>query len=483
MRNVVKSMIGAVEFSGTFPPGGIYSGPMLDPGNYRGGGTGGQWLFGNDGFNYKFSYSGNSDAGSAYENCAPLAAVINKKAKSYINGKTWIMNNRGKEASGEQANKLRKLLAKPNTLQSWKQFEAQQNIYINLFGYCILMPIIPAGFEQFGPIEASSIWNIPPFMVDVTETNKLFYQTDLRGILQSVVLNYKGVKTVLDVQNLYIFKDITPSFTSAIFPDSRVRAIQAQIGNIMGAYESRNVLINRRGAMGILSNAGKDPLGTIAIDADEKKMLQMGFSSYGLRKDQWQVIVTNAALQWQQMGYPTKDLMLFEEVEDDIMRICDAYDFPYRLLASTRNNSLGGSDAEVFLRNLYQDAVIPEAESTYEQWNQFFKTADMNLSMQKDYEHLPVLQADKVSEGRARFYMNQALQIEFENNLVTVNQWLDANDMDPLPDPKGSMFYSDMIQAGMSFGQNKTTLTGVEPVEAVNVTDATMATDNQNTQS
>jgi hypothetical protein len=55
--------------------------------------------------------------------------------------------------------------------------------------------------------------------------------------------------------------------------------------------------------------------------------------------------------------------------------------------------------------------------------------------------------------------------------------------MDPLPDPKGSMFYSDMIQAGMSFGQNKTTLTGVEPVEAVNVTDATMATDNQNTQS
>lgn len=465
-----------MQWDGVFPPGGVYQGAQMLPQNYRNNAND-LWFFGNNGFSYKFTYGTNGDGMGAYETCAPLASIVNKKAKSYINGKTWINTTsgkgKGKENTGDQASKIRKLLLKPNAIQSGKAFEAQQKIYIDLSGYCICLPIFPAGFENQDPVEASSLWNIPPNMVTIKESNRLFYQNDIKSIIESVELDYKGVKTMLPLDKIFIFKDFTPSTKSLVIPESRLCSLQIQINNIIGAYESRNILLNRRGAMGILSNQGKDPLGTIQIDPTEKKELQSAFSNYGLRREQWQVIVSNAALQWQQMGYPTRDLMLFEEIQDDIMRICDAYDFPYRLLSSEKAASY--NDVASFTTGLYQDAIIPEAESTYEQWNQFFKTDAMNLTILKDYAHVPALQEDKVNQGRARFYMNQAMQIEFENNLITVNQWLDANGLDPRPAPVGDMYYNDMIEAGISFGSNKTTANAVEPVEPAPVTDQTPA--------
>ncbi len=41
-------------------------------------------------------------------------------------------------------------------------------------------------------------------------------------------------------------KDFTPSFCSLVIPESRIKALQLPINNIIGAYESRNVLINYR---------------------------------------------------------------------------------------------------------------------------------------------------------------------------------------------------------------------------------------------
>jgi hypothetical protein len=443
---ITKSMIGAIEYEGNYG-GGTFTGVTIGAEDYRGGGPG-MWMFGNNGFSYQFKYNGHGDAQKAYTDCSPFTAIINKKAKSYTNGKTWILNSQGKESASPEAKAIKKLMKKPNAVQSWKQFEAQQEIYVQVFGFCLTIAIFPFGYGNDGPIDASALWNIPPFMLDIKETNKLFYQTDITGIIQSIVLNYKNVKTTLDLKNVYIFKDISPSFESIVFPESRVGALEMQIANIMAAYESRNVLINRRGAMGILSNQGKDPLGTIAIDANEKRILQDGFSSYGLKRDQWQVIVTNAALQWQQMGYPTRDLMLFEEIDDDIMRICDAYDFPYRLLSTDRNNSLGGTDANLFLKNLYQDAIIPEAESMYEQWNRFFRTEDYNIDIQKDFSHIPCLQEDRLNQGRARLAFNQAQLIEWQNDLITRNQWLQENGLDPIG-PEGDLRISEAKAAGL----------------------------------
>lgn len=430
------------------------------PGSYRGIDGSDPMFFWGDNFNVEkvFSYTGHTSSLTAYKQCPPLTSVINRKAQAYINGKTWIMNTQGKEATSPDAKKLKKLFARPNPIQSWKQFEAQQQIYIQLFGFSIVFPIIPAGFEKYGPIEASSMWNIPPFMIDIKESNKIFYQTDQSGIIDKIQLTYRNQKVDLPLKSLYIFKDFTPSFETLVFPESRVQTLQMPINNIIGAMESRNVLINYRGALGAFTqeqSGGQYP--TIPMQPAEKEQLQKDFARYGLKNRQWKFIITTAALKWQQIGIATKDLMLFEEIDSDTMMICDQFGYPYRLLANNSSNSLGGSDVKQYKQLLYQDTIIPEAESCYEQWNNMFLTEERNINIQKDYSHLPILQEDEKDKATARYTRNQALLIEFQNNLLTLNRWLELNGEDTLTTPEGKLYYYQLVAQGWKFGSGGAT--------------------------
>jgi Phage portal protein len=384
----------------------------------------------NFGKEYFFSYNGYNDAVQAYQKCAPLTAIINRKTQAYINGKTWVLNTRGKEATGDKAATLRKLMMKPNPLQSGTQFEAQAYCYAQIFGYALILSVKPIGFKE--NIDASALWNIPPFMVDIEETNKLFYQTDASQIIKSIVINYKGERTNIPVEDVFILKDIVPSFSDILFPESRIQSLAVDINNIIGANESINTLINFRGAQGFLTPE-KDPMGTVPLMTTDKEALQNDFRRYGLKRGQWQVIISNAALKWQQMGYPTKDLLLLETKENAVQSLCDGYNYPFRLLSSNSSNSLGGADAGIFNRSLYQDTIIPESISYLEQWNSFFDTAKYNITLSKDYSHVHVLQADGKLTAEARLARNNAFAIEWEKGLITRNQWRVANGEDPVP--------------------------------------------------
>jgi len=57
------------------------------------------WMFNQaGGIDYKFSYSGHASSLKALKKCAPLNAIILKKAQAFVNGKTWIINKKGKSS-------------------------------------------------------------------------------------------------------------------------------------------------------------------------------------------------------------------------------------------------------------------------------------------------------------------------------------------------------------------------------------------------
>jgi hypothetical protein len=420
------------------------------------------WMFNGPGsFDYKFSYSGHNSSLTAFSKCPPLNAIIIKKAQAFINGKTWILNRKGKSKEKESTNpvaeQIRKLLKQPNPFQSQKEFEAQLYIYQQIFGFSILLPIKPVGFPNY---EATRLWNIPPSMLDIDETKKNWLLADSnKDLLKSIVIDFGHERATIPLSDIYIIKDFTPSFNSPIFPESRIKAIEMPVNNIMGAYESRNVLINYRGALGIISSDAKDAGGYIPIKDGEKEALQNDFRRYGLKQSQWQFIITSAAVKWTQMGVATKDLMLFEEIEDDTMRICDIYNYPYRLLSSEKTNSLGGSDLREWKKELYEGAIIPESESITEQWDNFFELEKYGLRMEKDYSHVPCMQDDEQRKAQARKTRNEAMQIEFLHNLITMDQWRIANGDDPIGGEYGGKFYYELVAMGWKFGSSGATLT------------------------
>lgn len=418
----------------------------LDPANYRGL-MGEFFLPGGQGPVGKFIYSSLDSCVNAYEGCPPLTAIINKKAAAYTNGKTWVMDLKGKESATPYAVKIRERLAKPNPIQTWKQFEAQQKIFVDCFGFSILLPIMPVGYNKV--IDCTSMWNIPPSMLEIKESDKLFYQSDLSGMIDKITLCYKGERTDITGKPIFIFKDFIPSFHSMIFPDSRIKSNARPISNIIGALESRGVLINYRGALGILSSTN-DKFGYVPIKPETKKELQRDFMRYGLGNDQWKFIITSASLNWQQMGIPTKDLMLFEEIEADVDMLTDSWGVPIDLLAGSQRKTY--QNALAAQAGFYQDTIIPEADNIYDMWNVVFDTANNKCKIEKDFSHIAALQADKVEQGRAFQYQANALLILWQQNMITANQYLERCEFDTLPGTEGDQYYFEWLAAGKTFG-------------------------------
>jgi hypothetical protein len=389
-------------------------------------------------FHY-FKYSDFNSCVSAYERCPPVAAIINRKTQSFINGKTWVLNSKDKQAEGAQANKLRKLLAKPNPIQYWRSFEAQLYTYFQAFGFAIILPVKPYGFPN---IDAKSLWNIPASWIDVNLTKENF--TKSGGVaLKQLVIRFNNQPITIDISELIIIKDIAPSFSTLTFPASKLISLELPINNIIGAYESRNVLINFRGALGILTqDPGKGQFMPAAMSDPEKEALQRDFKRYGLRSKQFQVILTTASLKWQSMGYATKDLMLMEEVEESTISICGNLNFPPFILGLSDTTYNNMTEAK---RSLYEDATIPDAENIYEQLTGAFELD--NIRLDKDYTHIPSLQENKKESAEARKANNQAKKIEWRNGMITLDEWRTSNGEDPMPpgDGRGKLYFPEYV--------------------------------------
>lgn len=358
----------------------------------------------------------------AYNLCSPLKSIIGKRAKAFNNAKIeFIKESSGNYAKGEYVNDIQKLLKRPNALQSGIQFFTQQNTYIDIFGYCPVLKVKPVGFS-----EPSSLWNIPPYLIDeLNFTGKWLRQKSIKDIYEKLTLTWNGQSVPLDLDDVYFVYDDgigTDLDTNLTIPDSRLIGLEYPISNIVASYKSRNTLITKRGAIGILSNDGKDQAGVIPLPSGEKDSLQLDFSQYGLTGQPKQVIISDASLKWQQMGFSTKDLLLFEEIEDDINRLCDAYGYPPELMA--RGKDVTFDNKKQAKKDFYRGTIIPESESRMQQNSDGILDPSKGVIMKVDFSDIDVIQEEAKDKAEARKALNDALQIEYDQGLITKNMWL-----------------------------------------------------------
>lgn len=392
----------------------------------------------------------------AYNECPPLKSIVAKRAKAFNVGIIDVINkNTGKSAPGPEAKKFRQILKRPNVLQTQKQFFAQQNIYLDIFGYCPVFMVRPFGV----PDEITAIWNIPPWLFNIEFTGAWLQQTNQNGIFKGYSLQWATGQQPLLNENLKLLFDDgfgTDMDINLCIPDSRLRGQEFPISNIIASLTARNALITRRGPTGILSNKGSDTVGHIPLPEGEKKAIQADFSRYGITGQEFQVMITEANVQWQQMGFSTKDLMLFEEIEDDVNSLCDAYGWFPELLARTKSATF--DNKEKAEKMAYTATIIPESDSRIEQLSNAIIGQNNTLEYQISYAHAPALQAEKLERAQARKELDTALEKEFKNNVITLNQWLNELELPLKPTEFGDLLYHELLTLGWEFGN--TTVSG-----------------------
>jgi HK97 family phage portal protein len=176
--------------------------------------------------------------------------------------------------------------------------------------------------------------------------------------------------------------------------ESPLKSLYMEITNIREAKNFRNVIMTKRGALGMLVNQSTDSIGATPLVASEREDIERQYKQqYGNDDDQMQTLITGANLRYEAMSFPTRDLMLFEEVSEDFLRIIDAFGLNVNLFSKTKGSTF--ENLSQGLKQAYQITIIPEAEELAMNRTKFFGLDGKSEWLELDFSHVPVLQENE----------------------------------------------------------------------------------------
>lgn len=380
---------------------------------------------------------------AAYQLCAPISSIINKKATSYAGGELFVKrsstdkNVRGKYKEWEQ------LFANPNETQTGRQFFNQLYTYVAINGWSIVLKVYPYGFKD----RPAKLYNIPFWFLEIDGAYYNQYMFNYDALLDNLYFcGYDGKRTKLNREDVILITDDTGAYDERTWlPKSRICLLQYPITTWLSAVEAEVTMIQKRGAIGIISpESSADSNGAHILKDSDKEAMQMDFQRYGLSRNQWQQIITNKPIKYQSMTFATKDLLLQESQIGGVKYMCDGYNYPFILLAesdqSTYNN-VATAD-----RKLYQDSIIPEANAIDEQ---LVAGLTKDIYIVHDYCHVPALQAAKKEEAERESVYLDVYKKEYELGIKTRNMILEEMGEDKVPLPEMDLYSWQIKQQEM----------------------------------
>ena len=374
--------------------------------------------FWGNGSETKWATIGHDNTAYYLSACPALTTIIGRKAQAFINGKVEVLNFNTDNYVRGRHKEWERLMRNPNPLQTYREFMAQVYMYIQAYKFCPIVVIRPTGFDD--KTIPSQLWVLPPQFLKIETNEKYLFVDSYMDMVDKIEFIYEGKTSELNKDNIFILRGLGMNMENLVFPDSALAPLKYPIQNIIKNYEARGTIAEKRGAIGILSNSRGDSISSLPLRKGEKEALQEDYKKYGMGKDQWQLIITNASLSYQSMVMPIKDMMLLEMEKADVMAIADAFNYPSVLLASEKGTTY--SNQEGAKRSFYQDTIVPEAMHIEEQLNRMLYTEQNGVKITLDYTWLPILQMDEKLKSQVRRELGLAVIYEFRNNVITWNE-------------------------------------------------------------
>jgi hypothetical protein len=286
--------------------------------------------------------------------------------------------------NGEKVEKhwIYELINNPNPMQSWSDviycLSVNDALYSNAFAFC--------------PPRTANIRNllvpIPSHKMQIKLSGKTLRQMDIDGLIDGYIFEYDTNK-LEHFENEEILYFTTTDGINVINPTSKIVSLKYPLSNIKASYNKRNVLLENIGAIGILSAQKSDMAGAIPMDPQEKRGIQQDW--YRRSKDE--LIITEANVDWKPMSFPTRDLLLFEELTADKLAIIDAFGMNANLFSSETGSTF--TNVRDSIRMVYNDTIIPETEQLYRNISNQMGLSQEGLYLKPTFNHIKTLQEDQ----------------------------------------------------------------------------------------
>ena len=323
-----------------------------------------------------------------------LRMVIDRRASMMSSNKPLLVDADGNEVTNHWFNDV---LQKPNPVQSWSDLvyslSVQDALYSNAFIYA--------------PVRSFNIRNLfvplPSNKIQINLSGKKLKQMEQEGLIDSFVFQYddKNTETISFDDLIYL---MTNDGMNIVKPVSRMESLKYPLSNIKASYHKRNVLLENIGAIGILSTQNNDMGGAIPMTPEEKKQIQRDW----FRRQKDELIITESQVDWKPMSFPTKELMLFEELTADKIAIIDTFGMSLNIFSTEKGATF--TNVRDSIRMTYQDTIIPETQQMYDAIGQQIGLTDEGLKLIAEFDHLPVMQDDEVATATTMKLKSETLE-------------------------------------------------------------------------
>ncbi|CAB4147628.1 portal_HK97, phage portal protein, HK97 family [uncultured Caudovirales phage] len=366
----------------------------------------------------------------AYMDCPHLNVVVNKGAELFSNGR-WIMVDTKDESITYPDDPILTLLNNPNPIQNSQKWLYQYYFYRALYSNNFIYKLQGT---TTSPIKC--LWHLPSDWMTIKLTGKFYNQYDIKGIIEY----YELMQTAMGLQEK--FQTETVIYDSYNFSPiegkgiSKVRGLKLPISNIVASLKTRNILMTEKGMIGILSNQAKDNSGGIPLSKDERLRIENDFQNQkGLYGTGSHISVTNASLTWQPMSFPTRDLLLFEEIEDDFATIISAFGLDRDIFPSLKGATYENKNAGE--KSSYQNGIQPIAYDLANTLTKEFKLEGKRLCL--DYSYLPIMKEDELKEAQAEKVEIDGYSVLYNDGVITLEQYADLTDQQYIPIEKETL--------------------------------------------
>jgi len=90
------------------------------------------------------------------------------------------------------------------------------------------------------------MWILPPQYCKITLKPNYLNANSIREQIDQIIFTYCGESTVINPNDVYIFKDTGTNLMNLLYPDSKLFALKYPINNIIKNYEARGTIAEKR---------------------------------------------------------------------------------------------------------------------------------------------------------------------------------------------------------------------------------------------
>jgi hypothetical protein len=346
-----------------------------------------------------------------YNSIPQFKIPVDKLASMFSNG-VFKYQKIGSDEFLPMPPEMAKLLEKPNILQGQNPFLNQYYRQLKVYGNQFIYKSTPSPLSKV----PTSLKNISPALLKPVLTGKYFDQVSIEGVISKYEYTENGTVKPFEVNSVLWSK--VDDLDNPLIGISPLVGLEFPTSNTELAYKYLNCISGERGALGILSRTPlKDSMGALPATPEEiKEKEELYRRNHGVDDNQMKTIITNSPLTYTPMSYPTRDLLLPEQIDANGMTILDALGVNRNLFSgSTYENLKHG------LISTHNDTIVPDADGFAQNLSKFIGVPE-GYRLVLDYSHLPYLQADKTQEATTLNSVSAALNSLVTSQIITPQQ-------------------------------------------------------------